>query len=227
MVTEAERLTGRRLVLTTGVKDHFPDVEGFLEHYGASVFHCPSCDGYEAKGQPVVAIGWSEQVVGFALELLGWASRVTVVTDGHRFEGDGGHRDTLERHGIAVREETALELVGTRGDLRAIRLEGRDSIECQLGFFSIAHHPVTGLGKQLGCERDQDGYLIVDANGPPPSPACSPPATSPPACSWSRSPPAAAPPPAWVVPCRWRTTPGPPPPGRPLASASTSAAAKA
>jgi thioredoxin reductase len=165
VVTEGERLTGRRLVLATGVKDEFPDVEGFLEHYGASVFHCPSCDGYEAKGRPVVAIGWSEQVVGFALELRGWASRVTVVTDGRRFEGDGGHRNTLERHGVAVREETALELVGSRGDLRAIQLEGGETVECQLGFFSIAHHPVTGLGEQLGCERDQDGYLIVDANG--------------------------------------------------------------
>jgi thioredoxin reductase len=165
VVTEAERLTSRRLVLATGVRDQFPEVEGFLEHYGASVFHCPSCDGYEAKGRPVVAIGWSEQVAGFALELLGWASQVTVVTDGHRFEGDGGHRDTLEGHGVAVREEPALELVGSRGDLRALRLAGGDSIECQLGFFSIAHHPLTGLGEQLGCDRDQDGYLVVDANG--------------------------------------------------------------
>jgi thioredoxin reductase len=165
VVTETERLTGRRLVLATGVRDQFPEVEGFLEHYGASVFHCPSCDGYEAKGRPVVAIGWSEQVVGFALELLGWASQVTVVTDGRRFEGDRGHRDTLERHGVAVLEETALELVGPRGDLRAIRLEGGETVECELGFFSIAHHPLTGLGEQLGCERDPDGYLVVDANG--------------------------------------------------------------
>ena len=165
VVTEAERLTARRLVLATGVRDEFPDVGGFFEHYGASVFHCPSCDGYEAKGRPVVAIGWSEQVVGFALELLGWASRVTVVTDGRRFEGEDEHRRVLKRHGVAVREDTALELIGPRGDLRAIRLEGGDSIECQLAFFSIAHHPVTDLATQLGCERDHDGYLVVDASG--------------------------------------------------------------
>jgi thioredoxin reductase len=90
VVTERERFVARRLVLATGVRDQFPEVEGFFEHYGASVFHCPSCDGYEAKGRPVVAIGWSGQVAGFALELLGWASQVTVVTDGRRFEGDGG-----------------------------------------------------------------------------------------------------------------------------------------
>jgi hypothetical protein len=30
-------------------------VEGFVEHYGASVFYCPSCDGYEAKGSRLSA----------------------------------------------------------------------------------------------------------------------------------------------------------------------------
>jgi thioredoxin reductase len=165
VLTETGRLEGRRLVLATGVRDEFPDVEGFFDHYGASVFHCPSCDGYEAKGRQVAAIGWSEQVVGFALELLGWAGQVTVVTNGHRFEGDDGHRRTLEDQGIAVREEAALELVGARGALRALRLEGGDRIACQLAFFSIAHCPVTGLGEQLGCERDEDGYLVVDAEG--------------------------------------------------------------
>jgi thioredoxin reductase len=165
VLTETGRFAARRLVLATGVRDQFPDVEGFFDHYGASVFHCPSCDGYEAKGRPVVAIGWSEQVVGFALELLGWASQVTVVTDGRRFQGDAEHRRMLERHGVAVREETALELIGARGDLRAIRLAGGETVGCELGFFSIAHHPVTGLGEQLGCQRDAQGYLVVDANG--------------------------------------------------------------
>jgi thioredoxin reductase len=153
VATETDRLAGRRLVLATGVRDQFPEVEGFFEHYGASVFHCPSCDGYEAKGQPVVAIGWSEEVAGFALELLG------------RFRGDRRHRRLLGEHGVAVREEAAVELVGRRGDLRAVRLTGGDAVPCRLAFFSIAHQPVTGLAEQLGCARDQDGYLVVDTSG--------------------------------------------------------------
>jgi thioredoxin reductase len=113
----------------------------------------------------VVAIGWSEQVAGFALELLGWAGQVTVVTHGRRFQGDHRHRRLLREHGVAVHEESAVELVGRRGDLRAVRLAGGDAIPCLLAFFSIAHHPVTGLAEQLGCARDQDGYLVVDAAG--------------------------------------------------------------
>ena len=59
-------MVAHKLVLACGVIDAKPDVPGLEEHYGASVFHCPACDGYEAKDQDVVALGWSENLVGFA-----------------------------------------------------------------------------------------------------------------------------------------------------------------
>src|SRR5881628_1008004 len=67
-----------KLVLACGVADAMPDVPGLEEHYGASVFHCPACDGYEARDRDVVALGWSENLTGFAATLLGWARSVTV-----------------------------------------------------------------------------------------------------------------------------------------------------
>jgi thioredoxin reductase len=152
-----------RLVLATGVVDQFPEVENFFEHYGASVFHCPSCDGYESSGRSVVVFGWSEQVAGFALSLFDWAASVTVVTDGRPFEGDERHRAALKRAGVALVEDEAVSLEGTRGDLRQVRLRDGPPIRCELAFFTIAHQPVTDLAEQLGCGRTDDGYLRVDA----------------------------------------------------------------
>ncbi|HWG93119.1 MAG TPA: NAD(P)/FAD-dependent oxidoreductase, partial [Mycobacteriales bacterium] len=71
-----EQLLAHRVVLATGVRDAFPDVEGFDEHYGASVFHCPACDGYEARDRDVVALGWDARLVGFAATLKNWARSV-------------------------------------------------------------------------------------------------------------------------------------------------------
>ena len=79
-------LLAHRVLLACGVKDAFPDVEGFFEHYGASVFHCPACDGYEARDRHVVALGWDPHLVGFAATLQNWACSVTVVTNGMRFQ---------------------------------------------------------------------------------------------------------------------------------------------
>jgi thioredoxin reductase len=152
-----------RLVLATGVVDQFPEVENFFEHYGASVFHCPSCDGYEASGRSVVVFGWSEGVVGFALGLFDWASRVTVVTDGRPFEGDSRCRAALKRAGVEVLEDDATSLEGARGDLRQVNLRGGPPIECELAFFTIDHQPATDLAEQLGCGRTDEGYLKVDA----------------------------------------------------------------
>ncbi|WP_159800916.1 NAD(P)/FAD-dependent oxidoreductase [Arthrobacter zhaoguopingii] len=47
------RLSGRRLLVTTGLSDELPDVEGLAAHWGSGVIHCPYCHGYEARGQAI------------------------------------------------------------------------------------------------------------------------------------------------------------------------------
>ncbi|HVF74232.1 MAG TPA: NAD(P)/FAD-dependent oxidoreductase [Acidimicrobiales bacterium] len=162
---DGEPLRAKRVVLATGVRDVFPEVENFFEHYGASVFHCPTCDGYESRNQTVVAFGWSEQVVGFTLTLLGWAASVTVVTDGRRFEGDAWHRERLAAQGVRVLEDDAVELLGTRGDLQGVRMRSGAVVPCRLAFFSIAHVPSSDLDLQLGCRRSDEGCTGVDHQG--------------------------------------------------------------
>ena len=155
-------LRSRRLVLATGVRDQFPEVERFFEHYGASVFHCPTCDGYEAKDARVVVFGWSEDVTGFALTLLGWASEVVIVTDGRPFEGDDDCRRRLAEAKVRVMEDDAAELVGRRGRLEGVRLRHAGVVPCDLAFFSIAHEPRTALAEQLGCRLTVEGCIEVD-----------------------------------------------------------------
>jgi thioredoxin reductase len=161
----AAPLVAHKLVLACGVVDAKPDVPGLEEHYGASVFHCPACDGYEAQDRDVVALGWSEHLVGFAATLLGWARSVTVVTAGERFRGDDVCRALLDRHGVEVVEEKVAGLVGRRGELRAVRLASGRLLPCSLAFFSVAHQPRTELARQLRCTIDADGYVEINDCG--------------------------------------------------------------
>jgi thioredoxin reductase len=154
-----------RLVLACGVQDVFPVVDGFAEHYGSSVFHCPSCDGYEARDRDVVALGWDRRLVGFAGTLLNWARSVVVVTNGHRFEGDEQCREELAANGIELVEQSATGFVGTRGDLRGVRLSSGRELPADLAFFSVAHEPRVELAQSLGCRLDDEGYVEVDAQG--------------------------------------------------------------
>jgi thioredoxin reductase len=159
-------LEARRVILATGVRDAFPDVERFFEFYGADVFHCASCDGYEARDRDVVVFGWGEHIAGFSLGLLTWARSVTLVTDGHHFEGAPSDRELLSSHGVAVLEDEAVELCGPgRGSLEAVRLRGGRTLPCQLAFFSIAHSPNNDLAETVGCVIGEAGCIDVDRDG--------------------------------------------------------------
>lgn len=162
---DGDEVHAKRVVLATGVRDEFPDVSGFFDYYGRTVFHCPSCDGYEARDQAVVVFGWSENVAGFARGLLDWASSVLVVTDGREFEGEVAHRRQLEGLGIRVIEDEVNELCGADGQLDSVRLVAGGVIPCTRAFFSIAHHPRTELAEQLGCRIDGEACLAVDHEG--------------------------------------------------------------
>ena len=172
VTVDGKDCVGLRLVLAMGVEDQFPEVEGFFDHYGADVFHCATCDGYEAQGRSVVILGWGAQVVAFAVGLLDWADNLTVVTEGRPLEADDKHRSVLGRHGIRLVEEDAVELIGDRGDLRGVRLGSGTVLDTDLVFFSIAHRPRLDLARQVGCEVDEDACLYVDRDGRTSVPGC-------------------------------------------------------
>jgi thioredoxin reductase len=155
----------RRVIIATGVRDVFPDVARFFDFYGADVFHCASCDGYEARDRDVVVFGWGDHIAGFATGLLTWARSVTLVTDGHHFEGAPEDRKRLADLGVAILEDEAVELCGERGALEAVRLRGGTTLACQVAFFSIAHVPRNDLAETVGCLVGEAGCIDVDRDG--------------------------------------------------------------
>ena len=155
----------RRVVLATGVEDVFPDIDGFADLYGTAVFHCPCCDGYEARGRRVVAIGWAEHTAGYALDLLDWGAEVTLVTNGETFEGDEACRAALDRNDVELVEDDVAELCRDGHEMTGVALASGRTIEAAMAFFSIEHRPRTELARALGCDLDDDGYVVVDTHG--------------------------------------------------------------
>ena len=167
--TESGATTAQRLLFSTGVRDIWPDIPGFETLYGTAIFHCSCCDGYEARDENVLAIGWGEHVAGYALDLLEWGARVTLVTDGRAFEGDDDASRALRKHDVEILEDPVEEFLteevidGAR--MKGARLHSGRVLEATKAFFSIAHEPRVELARSLGCEIDDDGYLVVDRHG--------------------------------------------------------------
>jgi thioredoxin reductase len=163
-------LSCRKLLLATGVSDHLPELEGFQAFYGRSVFHCPYCDGWEVRDQPLAIYGSGENGTGLALELTAWSADLVLCTDGAaRLAGDDAER--LARHGIGLREEPIARLEGRDGILERIVFTTGDALDRRAMFFSTGAHQGSDLAARLGCAFTEKGavetgeYEITNIHG--------------------------------------------------------------
>jgi thioredoxin reductase len=160
-LADGARLGARKLLLATGVIDHLPDILGFEALYGRSVHHCPYCDAWEHRDEPLAAYGRGEDVVSLVRALLQWSRDVIVCTD-----GPGGlsidERRELERYRVPVREEPIALLEGEDGMLRRIVFTQGAPLPRQAMFFHHGQHTRLQLATRLGCTFSEQGFIESD-----------------------------------------------------------------
>ncbi len=155
-----ETRSARRLLLATGVVDEIPPVEGLDQFYGASVHHCPYCDGWEVRDQPIAAYGKGAEVTGLAMTLRTWTGNLVVCSDGPSLI-EPGDRAMLERHGIAVREERVARLEGAGDRLERVVFESGDPFPCRALFFTNGQRQRSAIAADFGCEFTDKGAVLT------------------------------------------------------------------
>ncbi len=151
-----------RVVLATGVRDVYPDVEGFFDFYGSSVFVCPHCDGYEVRDQPIALVAWSPSMLPFALTLTQWTRDITIVTDGRASPLGREDHDRLREIGARVITKDVRRFEGEAGQLRLLRFDDGTTLPVSAAFFAIEHQFQTALAEHLGCRLRSGGCVDAD-----------------------------------------------------------------
>jgi len=157
-LADGRTTTSRKLLIATGVQDNVPDLPGLRDFYGRSVFHCPFCDGWELRGQPIAIYGRGRRGHGLSMEMLGWTPDLVLCTDGPPHL-DATHRDQLARNGIRIREDRVVRLEGTDGRLERVIFDTGDPLSCRALFFTTGQHQASPLAKSLGCEFNEKGTV--------------------------------------------------------------------
>jgi thioredoxin reductase len=148
----------RKLLLATGVVDHVPEIDGLGPLYGRSVFHCPYCDGWEMRDQPIAVYGRGDKGLGLALELTQWSDDLLLCSDGpSQLSEEDLQR--LARHKIQLREERIKRLEGADGALREIVFATGARAARTALFFSTGQHQRSDLAEKLGCEITEQGCI--------------------------------------------------------------------
>jgi thioredoxin reductase len=161
---QTRTIVARRLLLAIGLRDIWPRIEGIGQVYGDRAHVCPDCDGYDARDRKTIVIGRGRKAVGMACNLLTWTDDVTVCTNGEDPGLDEYLAAKLELLGIPVFTEPILRVSLREGSLRSLVFANGRTLGCEKLFFAIGQYPADDLGAQLGCERDEDGQIVVDAH---------------------------------------------------------------
>ena len=184
-----EELESRKLLVATGVADKVPDIPGFADLYGRSVFHCPYCDGWEVRDTPLAIYGRGRRGYGLSLELTGWSRDLVLCTDGPcELDDEQRGEARTQRHPGARGSRRASRRRGWRPAARRLRVRRAPAAPRAV----LQHRPGAAV-RPLAAPRLRDqreGHRAHrPVRGDPPARASTSPATPRAPCSGSSSRP--------------------------------------
>ncbi|WP_203716997.1 NAD(P)/FAD-dependent oxidoreductase [Asanoa siamensis] len=113
----------RRLLITTGLADHLPDIPGIAGRLGSDVLHCPYCHGWEVSDQAIGIIATTPGITHAGLLWRQWSADVTIVLNGQPAPSE------QEAKLLAARGVTVVDDRATRLDPdRTLHLAGGDTL---------------------------------------------------------------------------------------------------
>ena len=154
------RVEARRILLATGLIDVLPDIPGYRELWGHSVFQCPYCHGFERVDRPWGYLAPSEEWLDWALLMTSWTDRVVAFTNA-AFAVPDDARARLEQARVRLEERRIVALRASGGELRAVALAGDTELPCEALFVKPLQRQ-TDLVVTLGVKLDEKGYVQVD-----------------------------------------------------------------
>lgn len=156
------RYRARRVVVATGVVDVLPDLPGVTERWGRDVLHCPYCHGLEVADQHLVVLGTNPGGGHHVLMLRQWSDRVTYLP--HVQEVPEQLAAQLAARGVEVVPGEVTEVVVEDDRVTGVRTTSGVQA-CDAVFLPPQMRPRDGFLADLDCERDERGFLRVDAQG--------------------------------------------------------------
>jgi thioredoxin reductase len=185
VLADGTTVSGRRLLVATGLVDELPDVPGLTERWGRDVLHCPYCHGWEVRDQAIGILGTGPMSVHQALLFRQWSPNITLFLHDPMLDPAGGvsaeygpteaEWEQLAARGIRVVIGPVAGLDLTDDALAGVRLASGRTIPLQalvvaptftartafldgLGLTAVPH-PM-GVGSYL--DSDESGRLVQD-----------------------------------------------------------------
>jgi thioredoxin reductase len=161
--TDGEPLTARRLLVTTGLHDVLPDVEGARDRWGRDLLHCPYCHGYEVRDQPLGVLGGTQNAVEHALLVRQWSADLVYFAHGDALTDADSARLAARAVDIVVGRVTRLVVADDR--LVGVALEDGRVVPRIAVFTRPRMVANSALLDALGAAADDRGWVRANVTG--------------------------------------------------------------
>jgi thioredoxin reductase len=163
LLSDGRRVSARRLLVATGLRDVLPDIPGLAERWGRDVLHCPYCHGWEVRDQRLAVLGGEPEAVRYAQIVRQWAADVV-------FFAPAGSLTAADRSQLLARAIAVVEGTVARVVIEADRLKGVEMTDGRIVARDAVFVPTRFVARSellvgLGCAVDQHGWPIRDATG--------------------------------------------------------------
>ena len=158
------RISARRLLVTTGLRDELPDIPGLRDRWARDVLHCPYCHGHEVRDRPLGVLGGTPGAVRYAQIVRQWTHDLVYFTPPDILTAT--ERTQLLARAIGVVEGSIEQLVIDDADqLRGVQMRDGCVIPRDALFVPPRFVPNSALLVGLGADTDADGWVAVDTTG--------------------------------------------------------------
>jgi thioredoxin reductase (NADPH) len=153
-----------RLLLATGIFHIPPAIPGVKPCLGHSMFFCKDCDGYRIQNRRIAIYGWTNESVEYALAMLAYSKRVTIVTDGHKPRWNRRHQAWLRRHAIPVYRKMICDVRHHHRQIQALVFNDETNISIDALFTTRGDIYFSKLAEGLGAKVNKTGEIVVGLN---------------------------------------------------------------
>jgi thioredoxin reductase len=163
LLEDGQRISARRLLVTTGLRDELPDIARLRERWARDVLHCPYCHGYEVRDRQLGVLGGAPGAVRYAQIVRQWTHDLVYFTPPDTLST--AERAQLAARAIGVVEGTIAQLVIDDDALRGIQMSDGCVVPREALFVPPRFVPNNRLLIGLGCDVNGDGWVTADSTG--------------------------------------------------------------
>ena len=157
------RLSARRVLVTTGLRDELPAIPGLGDRWARDVLHCPYCHGHEVRERRLGVIGGTPGAARYAQIVRQWTHDLVYFTPPRTLTDT--ERSELVARAVVVIEGEIEQLLIEHDQLRGVRLSDGSVVARDALFVPPRLRPNSHLLLGAGCDVDSDGWVTADAVG--------------------------------------------------------------